>query len=172
MAEPTPPRKTFVVRAVDRTAANEESQSHPLNPNSKIVGHYLSDVVGLQRLGVHLIRVPPGKESFVYHRHFGEEEFLFILSGRGIAEIDDQEQEVGPGDFLGFPTGVAHHLRNPFAEELVYLSGGERHPNEICEFPRLGKHFARVGMSISLFPSANAEAFPGLPGIPGTKTGS
>jgi len=159
------------VRASDRTAANEESMSHPLNPHSRIHGHSLSDAVGLQRLGIHLLRVPPGKESFAYHRHFGEEEFLFILSGRGIAEIDDQEHEVGPGDFVGFPTGVAHHLRNPFDQDLVYISGGERHAAETSDFPRLGKHLVRVGGSVSLFPSGTAEPFPGLPGVPGTKSG-
>ena len=45
-----------------------------------------------------------------------------------VAEIDGGEHEVGPGDFMGFPTpSLGHHLRNPFDEDLVYLMGGERH---------------------------------------------
>jgi uncharacterized cupin superfamily protein len=41
---------------------------------------------------------------------------------------------------MGFTApGVAHHLRNPFAEDLVYLMGGERTGFEIGEFPRHGK---------------------------------
>ncbi len=59
------------------------------------------------------IRLPPGRESYVYHTHEAEEEWLYILSGRGITEIDGAEHEVGPGDFMGFPTpSVAHHLRS------------------------------------------------------------
>ena len=100
----------------------EQKFSHPLNPNSEISGVSLSEAVGLQRIGFHLATIPPGKESFIYHSHQFEEEFIFILSGKGIAEIDNQEFEVSSGDFMGFPTpSVAHHLRNPFEEDLIYF---------------------------------------------------
>ena len=100
----------------------------------------LSEAVGLERIHLRLGRVPPGKESFIYHSHQTEEEFVYILSGRGRAEIDDKAFEVGPGDFMGFPApSVAHHLTNPHEEDLVYLMGGERHSLEIGTFPRLGK---------------------------------
>jgi uncharacterized cupin superfamily protein len=129
-----------IFRAEQIRQLPEQSIKHPLNPNSEIHGVSLSDLVGFQRLGFHLIRIPPQKESFVYHSHQSEEEFVYILSGRGIAEIDGEEYEVGAGDFMGFPTpSVAHHLRNPFDEDLVYLSGGERHDLEIVDFPKLNK---------------------------------
>jgi uncharacterized cupin superfamily protein len=119
---------------------------HPLNPRSEIHMRSLGDAAGLQRLGFHIARVPPGKESFIYHAQLGDEEFVYILSGRGIAEIDDREFEVGPGDFMGFPTpSVAHHLRNPFDADLVYLMGGERHPVEVADFPRLKKRLINAG---------------------------
>lgn len=168
MAEAKPETQTdarppSLYRAGDQRAQPEESFSHPLNPNSLLRGHSLSDATGLQRIGVHLLRIPPGKESFAYHRHFGEEEFLYVLSGRGIAEIGDREYEVGPGDFMGFPTpSVGHHLRNPYDEDLVYLSGGERKPLEIAEFPRLRKRFLRVGRQISISDSSAETAFPGM----------
>ncbi len=44
-----------------------------------------------------------------------EEEWVYILSGRGIAEIGDREYEVEPGDFMGFGLPQQpHHIRNPF----------------------------------------------------------
>ncbi|MEM9491829.1 MAG: cupin, partial [Myxococcota bacterium] len=71
--------------------------------------------------------------------------------------------EVGPGDFMGFPTpSVAHHLRNPFDEELVYLSGGERKSMEIADFPRLGKRLLRVGSKVSITSTEGDEPFPGF----------
>lgn len=119
---------------------------HPLNPNSEIHLRSLGGATGLQRVGVSLGRVPPGKESFIYHTHHHEEEWVYILSGRAIAEIGDREFEVGPGDFMGFPANsVPHHLRNPFEEELTYLMGGERLPCDIGIFPRLGKRAIRDG---------------------------
>ncbi|MCP4901333.1 MAG: cupin domain-containing protein [bacterium] len=134
-----------LIRVEDRKDLDGETYSHPLNPNSEISGVSLSELAGMKRVGVHLVRVKPGKEAFVYHSHACEEEFIYILSGHGIAEVGDQEFEVGPGDFLGFPTpSVAHHLRNPSEDDLVYLMGGERKPLEIADFPRLGKRIIRM----------------------------
>lgn len=147
-------------RAADRTLATEQSQQHPLNPNSEIRGHSLSELVGLRRTGVHLLRIPPGKESFVYHSHQLEEEWMYVLSGRGIAEIGEEQHEVGPGDFLGFATpSVGHHLRNPFSEDLVYLSGGERREMEVADFPRHNKRMIRVGGNVSFCPLDQMETF-------------
>lgn len=137
--------RACLVRAGDRAAMAEESFRHPLNPKSELHGYMLSRKVGLSRVGVSLLRVPPGKESFVYHSHETEEEFCYVLSGRGVAEVGEETFEVGPGDFLGFPAGgPAHHLRNSGAEDLVYLSGGEQRDIEIADFPRLGKRLVRM----------------------------
>ena len=141
--------KPLLVRAGERDAAYP--YVHPLNPESEVHMVMLGDQVGLQRIGVHLMRIPPGKEAFVYHSHHGEEEFVYILSGRGVAEIDGAEHEVGPGDFMAFPTpSVAHQLRNPFEEDLVYLAGGERNPVEIADMPRLNKRLVRCGMKVAV----------------------
>ena len=105
--------RKFLIKA-DEVAERAGSFSHPWNPNSEIIGTRLSTLVGLSRIGVSLVRIPPGKESFVYHSHYREEEWIYVISGRGVAEIDDEEFEVAAGDFMGFPTpSVAHHLRNP-----------------------------------------------------------
>lgn len=147
-----------------RERGPEETYSHPLNPSSLIHGVSLSQPAGLVRVGVHFVRVPPGKESLVYHLHHGEEEWLYILSGRGIADIDDQEHEVGPGDFMGFATpSVGHTLRNPFDEDLVYLMGGESKEVEIADLPRHGKRMVRRGQQISVHPLDSAEALDPYP---------
>src|SRR5262245_30342208 len=54
--------------------------SQPFNPNSDIYVTPLSQSAGLERVAFALARVPPGKESFVYHSHEKDEEFLYILS--------------------------------------------------------------------------------------------
>ena len=71
-----------------------------------------------------------------------EEEWVYILSGRGVADIDGKTYDVGPGDFMAFPSpDVAHLLRNPFESDLVYLMGGEAVPLDVLDYPRLGKRF-------------------------------
>jgi uncharacterized cupin superfamily protein len=139
-----------IVRAADIDAHAQEF-SHPWNPESLMRGTQLARSVGLKRTGVNFIRVPPGKESFVYHSHQHEEEWIYVLSGRALALIDDVEYEVEAGDFIGFPApSVAHHLRNPGPQDLVYLVGGENRDNEIADFPKLGKRMVRRGKDVEI----------------------
>jgi uncharacterized cupin superfamily protein len=114
----------------EQVKAAEGSFSHPWNPQSLLVGTHLSALGGLKRSGVSVVRVPAGHESFAYHAHHREEEWIYVLSGRAVAEIDDAEYELGPGDFVAFPTpSVAHHLRNPF---------------DVADFPKLGKRMLKL----------------------------
>jgi uncharacterized cupin superfamily protein len=86
-----------------------------------------------------------------------------VLSGRAVAEIDGEEHEVGAGDFLGFAPGVAHHMRNPFGDELVYLCGGEHREYDVGEFPRQGYRMVRRGREVDLFKISDAKKpFPPL----------
>lgn len=151
--------RRFLVKA-DEIAAEESRFSHPWNPNSEIIGTRLSTLAGLSRVGVSLARIPPGKESFVYHSHYREEEWIYVISGRGIAEIDGEEYEVGAGDFMGFPAPqVAHHLRNPHEEDLVYLMGGEALDMDVADFPRLDKRMLRRGQNVEIYDMADARDF-------------
>ncbi len=133
---------------------------HPLNPNSEIYLRALGGVVGFGRIGVAIARVPPGKESFIYHAHHNEEEWIYILSGRGVAEIGEREYEVEAGDFMGF--GIPqppHHLRNPFQEDLVYLMGGEKVRFDVGVFPRIEKRGIRDGDAAYLVDDSSLQNF-------------
>jgi uncharacterized cupin superfamily protein len=146
-----------IVRAADASAHAQEF-SHPWNPASQMFGTQLARSVGLKRTGVNFIRVPAGKESFVYHSHRFEEEWIYVLSGRAIARIDGAEYELGPGDFAGFPTpSVAHLMRNPGPDELVYLVGGENREFDIAEFPDLGKRLVRAGKQVDIYDEADSK---------------
>ncbi|MBD2113422.1 MULTISPECIES: cupin domain-containing protein [Cyanophyceae] len=131
----------------DAIAALPESTFvHPLNPRAIRHGRSLGDAVGFEHIGVHLVRVEPGHDSTQYHVHQAEEEFIYILSGRGLAEIGDETVEVGPGDFMGFAAGgLAHSLSNPFTEDLVYLVGGMRLEFDICDYPKVNTRLYRRG---------------------------
>lgn len=141
----------YLMRAAD-IAAHSQSFSHPWNPRSEMHGVQLSRATGLRRTGVGHVRLPPGKESFAYHSHRFEEEWIYVLEGRGIALIDDIEYEVGPGDFMAFPTpSVAHLMRNPGPGDLVYLMGGEHREFEVAEFPHLRKRMVRIGTEVQVY---------------------
>ncbi len=138
-------KPAFVLRVAER-AAHEHLFSHPWNPRSELRGVFLSRVAGLERTGISFATLPPGKESFAYHSHAAEEEWIFILSGAAVAEVDGGELALGPGDFLAFPVpSVAHNRRNDGDRPVEYLMGGETRDCEIADFPRLGRRMLRAG---------------------------
>ena len=82
--------KGLLLRA-DEIRAKSLTFSHPWNDKSALHGFMLARATGMKRTGVSLARLAPGKESFVYHLHHFEEEWLYVLSGRRVAEIDGEE---------------------------------------------------------------------------------
>ena len=128
--------------------AEEHAQAFAqrLNPNSAFRIFRLGLRGGLKRAGVSVVWLAPGKESFAYHAHRAEEEWLLILEGAAICKIDGVETRLDAGDFVGFPVpGVPHLLKNPFKTACKYLVGGSRPDMDIIDYPELGKSFAMHG---------------------------
>lgn len=116
-----------------------------LNANSLFRAAPLSRLAGMSRSHVSLVRLPPGKDSFAYHAHMLEEEWIYVISGQAEAEIDGEKHVVRAGDFMGFATpAVAHIMRNVFDEECVYLMGGEDRPIDVVAYPELGKRYLHM----------------------------
>ena len=105
----------------------------------------IGDHLGLEHIGLHIVRLESGDESTQFHFHHCDEEFLYILSGKGVADIGDGQFEVNAGDVMAFGQHcVPHSLCNPFDEDLVYLMGGSRSEIDICEYPRINRKMYRV----------------------------
>lgn len=120
-------------------AMPERRYQHTFNPNGIRMTRSLGDACGMKQLGVHLVRVEPGRESTEYHTHSHDEEWIYILSGRATAEIGGRVVAVKAGDFMGFPAGSEPHtMRNDSDEDLVYLVGGTRHAYDVVDYPRRG----------------------------------
>ncbi len=61
--------------------------------------------------------IPPGA-SIGVHRHEGDEEYYFIISGRGVMTLDGERHEVGPGDIGAVFPGGEHGLANTSDEDM------------------------------------------------------
>ncbi|MEZ5558887.1 MAG: cupin domain-containing protein [Pseudomonadales bacterium] len=131
----TPPQ---LLRAAAIAALPERRHQHQFNDNAVRYTRTLGEQAGLERIGLHLVRLEPGHDSTQHHFHDADEEFLYIVSGRGMAHIGDESFEVATGDFMGFAApSPAHSLSNPFDEDLVYLMGGERNAVDAVHYPRI-----------------------------------
>ena len=118
--------------AAEIAATPERRHVHQFNDNGVRMTRTLSELTGLTRLGVHLVRLEPGRDSTTHHYH--------DTAGRGRARIGSDEFEVGPGDFMGFPAGSdAHSMHNPFDTDLVYLVGGEHPDFDLVHYPDIGR---------------------------------
>src|SRR4051794_12301153 len=116
-----------LLTARDIGAMKELARPHRLNPRAIRNSKSLGDAVGMEHLGIHMIRIKPGDLTTEFHTHYCDEEFVYILSGRGIAEIGERKFEIGAGDFMGFIAGsLPHAMCNPYRKDLVYLLGGTR----------------------------------------------
>lgn len=96
----------------------------------------LGDFFGLRNFGVNLTRLLPGGESALLHRHSKQDEFVYILEGDPTLVTDRGEVALSPGMCAGFPAqGIAHHLVNRTARDVVYLEIGDRTPGDEGSYP-------------------------------------
>ena len=91
-----------ILKASDIEAMPEKMNVHPLNEEAVRNTKFIGDALGMKNLGIRLVRIEPGKETTQFHFHYHEEEFLYIISGKGIAQIGEEEVEIAAGDFMGF----------------------------------------------------------------------
>lgn len=138
MVQKAKPFPLLTAAAIEKMAV--ERRRHFVNRKALRLNKSLGDAVGMQEMGVHLVRIKQGDDSTEFHTHYCDEEFVYVLSGRGIAEIGKRKIRVGAGDFMGFTAkSLPHGMTNPYKEDLVYLLGGTRKPIDITEYPRSRK---------------------------------
>ena len=98
----------------------------------------IGPLLGAKDLGYSYDVVPPGKCSFPFHSHRGEEEMFFIVKGVGTLRYGDETRKIRAGDIICCPTGgpeTAHQIVNDSDADLAYLSVSTMMPAEVCEYP-------------------------------------
>ena len=117
---------------------------HFLNSDARRRNKSLGDLTGLERIGFHIIEVQPGYDSTEQHRHYHEEECLYVLEGEAEAYIGEQVQTIRAGDFVGYRAGgESHKLRNTGDGVLRCIVVGQRLPHDVADYTLLGKRLFR-----------------------------
>jgi uncharacterized cupin superfamily protein len=136
--------RDLLIKAEEIEKMEGEKRTHFLNSNAVRLNKSLGDSVGLKNLGIHIIYVEPGKDSTEYHKHYHEEECIYVLSGRGELVIEGDKYSFEEGDFVGFPANTASHsLRNDGETTLVCLVVGQRLDQDVGDYPNKGKRIYR-----------------------------
>lgn len=79
------------------------------------------ETVGAEDITFGFSRYEPKTSIHKKHSHGEAEELMYILSGRGVGGVNDQEFEVEPGDTVWVPRGGVHWIYNPFNEPLEFI---------------------------------------------------
>lgn len=136
--------KKYVITREEIEALPGESKVHFLNERARRTNKSLGDLTGLTGFGFHLIEVRPGDYSTELHRHYYEDECVYVLEGEGEVTIGESVQRVKPGDFIGYPAGgEAHTMRNTGDAVLKCIVVGGRLAHDVCNYPAKGKRLYR-----------------------------
>jgi uncharacterized cupin superfamily protein len=102
---------------------------------------------GAEKLGATLYEVDPGGRVSPLHIHHGNEELLFVVSGRPTLRTPDAERELEPGEVVAFLSGRrgAHQILNHSdASARVLIVSTKNYP-EVVEHPDSNKVVAITG---------------------------
>ncbi len=120
------------------------SKTHFLNENAKRINKSLGDLAGLTGIGFHIIEIQPGYESTELHKHYHEDECIYILEGEGNAQIGDETYPVKVGDFIGYrASGLAHKLMNCGNSVLKCIVVGQRLNHDVADYTNISKRIYR-----------------------------
>ena len=120
-------------------AAARATSSYPDPFAARVSGRVkrqLGDLFGISSFGVNLTTLAPGSQSSLKHRHFVQDEFVYIVSGELLLAHDDGQTLLTHGMCAGFPHGgTAHHLINRSDTPATYLEIGDRQAGDHAEYP-------------------------------------
>ncbi|MGO2213287.1 cupin domain-containing protein [Psychrobacter alimentarius] len=135
----------YVLTKSDIDYTTETRHVHQFNENAIRHTVSLSDIVGLTKFGLHLVRVKAGDETTTHHYHEESDEFIYVLSGELSLRYGDEHYQLRAGDFVGFPAhGAAHSMRNDSDADATYLMGGSRPPIDITLYPEIDRKMYNI----------------------------
>jgi uncharacterized cupin superfamily protein len=115
-----------------------------VEPRRREAGHLavsmrdLGSPAGTVSVGVTRWEVDPGKWSTPVHAELIEEEIFYVLGGSGLAWIDGETFEIGPGDCMVYNAAEEAHTHKAGRDGLDMLAFGMRAYNTGTLLPRAG----------------------------------
>lgn len=105
--------------------------------------------LGAKLWGGTVYELAPGKKVCPYHWHFGEEEWLLVVSGTPTLRTPSGKRVLEPWDVAVFVRGEAgaHEVRNETGEPVRVVMFSTASDPEVAVFPDSGKVSVNAGWS-------------------------
>lgn len=115
-------------------------------------------------LGCSMYKIEPGKTAFPFHQHAGNDEAIYVLSGKLSLRYGDETHTLTAGDYITFPraSGLAHQVSNPFEEVVEFLCISTMETTDVIVYPDSEK----VGVIAGMSPGGDAEGWHRISFIP------
>lgn len=134
----------YVLTKEEISSMKGARRTHFLNENARRTEKSLGKATGLGEIDFAIVEVHVGDESTEHHKHYHEEECLYVLEGTGTARVGMESKEVKAGDFIGFRKGgLAHSLKNTGDVTFRCITVTQRKHHDVSDYPRLGKRLFR-----------------------------
>ena len=135
---------TYVIKSEAISKIAPKTKTHFLNQNASRIERSLAEATGLSEIDFAIMEVEPGEESTEHHKHYHEEECVYILEGEGVARIGSESYAVSAGDFIGYRAGgLAHSIQNTGKNTLRCINVSQRKAHDVADYPRKGKRLFR-----------------------------
>ena len=136
--------ETYIIKSDDIASIPEAMKTHFLNDNARRSERSLAKTCGLNEIDFAIMEVAPGDESTEHHKHYHEEECVYVLEGEGVARIGAESHPVKAGDFIGYRAGgLAHSLQNTGTHTMRCITVSQRKAHDVSDYPRKGKRLFR-----------------------------
>jgi len=99
------------------------------------------------KLSVSFYILQPGKASYPYHYHKGNEEVFYIISGQGTLKTNEGDRTISEGDIIIMPANEngAHMLINTSSLPLTYVDIHTISQPEVVVYPETEKIMIMAG---------------------------
>ncbi|MES2768805.1 MAG: cupin domain-containing protein [Bdellovibrionota bacterium] len=110
----------------------EDNQTYKGSDELLAYGAPVGKKLGLEKIGIHVVTIPPGRRTSWPHAESAEEEFAYVIEGNPSVWNDGYLTDLKPGDFIAWPagTGICHTILNNTKENCLVLVGGEANKDE------------------------------------------
>lgn len=136
--------ETYLLTSDVIASMRPKVKKHFLNENALRSERSLAQATGLEEIDFTIVDVAPGDESTEHHKHYHEEECIYVLEGEGVARVGSESHAVKSGDFIGCRAGgLAHSLKNTGTKPLRCILVSQRKNHDVADYPRLSKRLFR-----------------------------
>ena len=84
-------------------------------------GRFFEVLQETERSQTAVMTIEPGQDAGPEETHAGDQ-VVYVVEGEAILRIDDAEHRAAAGGCVLIPAGARHHVRNPGAAPLFFLT--------------------------------------------------